>query len=165
MLAVTKTQAFRAVSILCITIGLCSTISGHADTHFYKWVDKKGTTHYTQTPPPKAARHIKKVATYNDTPSVRSTAPAPTPQPTATANGSPVAVNVQPTVVVNTATVSATPTNHNPSLVHDSSSNNPLQAIPSAQTSNRMPSNNQQIPLPPSQVDPTSGQALPIRNK
>ena len=32
--------------------------------HFYKWVDSKGSTHYTNTPPPGNARSKSKVSTY-----------------------------------------------------------------------------------------------------
>ena len=31
---------------------------------FYKWVDSKGSTHYTTTPPPKNAKKTAKVDTY-----------------------------------------------------------------------------------------------------
>lgn len=31
---------------------------------YYKWVDRKGTTHYTTTPPPKTAKKKGKVETY-----------------------------------------------------------------------------------------------------
>lgn len=31
---------------------------------FYKWVDQKGSTHYTTTPPPKNAKKLSKVDTY-----------------------------------------------------------------------------------------------------
>lgn len=37
--------------------------------NFYKWVDAKGSTHYTATPPPKNAKKLGKVNTINDTPS------------------------------------------------------------------------------------------------
>ncbi|MFU8925415.1 DUF4124 domain-containing protein [Acinetobacter puyangensis] len=37
--------------------------------NFYKWIDAKGSTHYTSTPPPKNAKKLGKVMTYNDTPS------------------------------------------------------------------------------------------------
>ncbi|MCH4246452.1 MAG: DUF4124 domain-containing protein [Acinetobacter populi] len=43
--------------------------------NFYKWVDANGSTHYTATPPPKNAKKISKVATYNDTPSGSSYIP------------------------------------------------------------------------------------------
>ena len=32
--------------------------------NFYKWVDAKGSTHYTATPPPKSAKKKGKVETY-----------------------------------------------------------------------------------------------------
>lgn len=41
---------------------------------YYRWVDAKGTTHYTKTPPPKQAKARSKVSTYGWK---NSTAPAP----------------------------------------------------------------------------------------
>ena len=35
----------------------------------YKWVDHKGSTHYTLTPPPANAKKSGTMMTYNDTPS------------------------------------------------------------------------------------------------
>ncbi|KAA8734577.1 DUF4124 domain-containing protein [Acinetobacter qingfengensis] len=34
--------------------------------NFYKWIDAKGSTHYTTTPPPKNAQKLGKIMTYND---------------------------------------------------------------------------------------------------
>lgn len=34
--------------------------------NFYKWVDRNGSTHYTTTPPPKNAKTLSTVATYQD---------------------------------------------------------------------------------------------------
>ena len=42
--------------------------------NFYKWVDAKGSTHYTATPPPKSAKKKGKVETYGWK---NSAAPAP----------------------------------------------------------------------------------------
>ncbi len=47
-------------SMLCIGL-----TSSHAmATEFYKWVDAKGVTHYSKTPPPKTAKKVDTVATY-----------------------------------------------------------------------------------------------------
>ncbi|MFV5490420.1 DUF4124 domain-containing protein [Acinetobacter sp. ASP199] len=66
-------------AILTSTL-LLSFVSGNtmAD-QYYKWVDAKGVTHYTKTPPPKNAKKAGKVETYgwkNSAPtSPRSTDP------------------------------------------------------------------------------------------
>lgn len=46
----------------CFTFSLIST-TGFAK-EYYKWVDAKGSTHYTTTPPPKSAQKKGKVDTY-----------------------------------------------------------------------------------------------------
>ena len=46
----------------CVTFSLSST-TGFAK-EYYKWVDAKGSTHYTTTPPPKSAKKKGKVDTY-----------------------------------------------------------------------------------------------------
>ncbi|MGO3384683.1 MAG: DUF4124 domain-containing protein [Acinetobacter guillouiae] len=53
---------------------------------YYKWVDSKGSTHYTTTPPPKNARSQSKVNTYGYHGDSRPTNPAPTAQPNASQN-------------------------------------------------------------------------------
>ena len=164
-------------SITCITC--------HAETHFYKWVDSKGTTHYTQTPPPKSARKIKKVATYNDVPSstvnvaATATQNTNTTQPTQTTqtlqNNQMPANNPQQLVVPysNSTHASISPANNittnnttinntansssiSRSAIKDSSSNNPLQPLAP---------NNNTIQLPPQQPDPTRGQPMPQMNR
>ena len=54
---------------------------------YYKWVDSKGTTHYTTTPPPKTAKRHGKIDTYG----YRSDSPAPTQAQNTTQNTAPVA--------------------------------------------------------------------------
>lgn len=58
----------------CIKIGFIATgliLSLSSTTSFakeyYKWVDAKGSTHYTTTPPPKSAKKKGKVETYGTT--------------------------------------------------------------------------------------------------
>lgn len=54
---------------------------------FYKWMDANGSTHYTTTPPPKNARNVSQVHTYNDNSRSTSTTtppPSTSPQPTST---------------------------------------------------------------------------------
>jgi hypothetical protein len=46
----------------CVTFSLSSN-TGFAK-EYYKWVDAKGSTHYTTTPPPKSAKKKGKVDTY-----------------------------------------------------------------------------------------------------
>lgn len=43
-------------------------MNSHAQK-FYKWVDSKGSTHYTTTPPPKNSKKVGSINTYNDLPS------------------------------------------------------------------------------------------------
>lgn len=57
---------------------------------YYKWVDSKGTTHYTTTPPPKSAKNRGKIDTYGyrqPTQPAQQTTPAPA-QPAETPNQS-----------------------------------------------------------------------------
>jgi hypothetical protein len=61
----------------CFTFSLSST-TGFAK-EYYKWVDAKGSTHYTTTPPPKSAQKKGKVDTYganNHTQSSKNTSTA-----------------------------------------------------------------------------------------
>ena len=75
----------KGFSIALLATGLLVSYSASAEK-FYKWQDEKGSTHYTQTPPPKA--YVKKSSTVNvDTtqPPVvipPSTSLAPNNQPT-----------------------------------------------------------------------------------
>ena len=47
---------------ICLSFSLSSTTSFAKE--YYKWVDAKGSTHYTATPPPKSAQKKGKIATY-----------------------------------------------------------------------------------------------------
>lgn len=62
------------LSLLGCALGLSLSTVGHAQ-NFYKWVDTKGSTHYTATPPPKNAKKLGSVNTINDTPSGSSYIP------------------------------------------------------------------------------------------
>ena len=44
--------------------------------NFYKWVDAKGSTHYTATPPPKSAQKKGKIDTYGWKNTTPATAPS-----------------------------------------------------------------------------------------
>ena len=48
---------------LATTALLLGSSQNHAQ-QYYKWVDAKGSTHYTTTPPPKSAKRVDKIATY-----------------------------------------------------------------------------------------------------
>ncbi|USA47076.1 DUF4124 domain-containing protein [Acinetobacter sp. C26M] len=50
--------------ITATTLLLCS--SQNYAQQYYKWVDAKGSTHYTTTPPPKGAKRLDKVSTYGN---------------------------------------------------------------------------------------------------
>ena len=54
----------------CMILSLSSS-SGFAK-QYYKWVDSKGSTHYTSTPPPKTAQKKGKINTYGTNASVAS---------------------------------------------------------------------------------------------
>ena len=47
---------------ICLSFSLSSTSSFAKE--YYKWVDAKGSTHYTATPPPKSAQKKGKINTY-----------------------------------------------------------------------------------------------------
>lgn len=46
--------------ILCVAVAACALCAASAQAVMYKWVDEKGVTQYTETPPPegKAAKKI-----------------------------------------------------------------------------------------------------------
>ena len=56
------------------TIATVATTATQAK-QYYKWVDNKGSTHYTTTPPPKNARSKSKVNTYGYQGSATAVAP------------------------------------------------------------------------------------------
>lgn len=49
------------ILLICATFSLTQTATAQ---NFYKWVDAKGSTHYTTTPPPKSAKKKGQVDTY-----------------------------------------------------------------------------------------------------
>lgn len=70
-----KTRLMHGFSVAILGIGLLASFPASAEK-FYKWVDDAGSTHYTQTPPPKA--YIKKSALVDIVvPQPSSTPPAP----------------------------------------------------------------------------------------
>lgn len=85
-----------------------------ANDTFYKWVDAKGSTHYTQTPPPKGAKSLGTMKTYRDYSLPTQPAPAPVSQPVAEQSTSPY--NSSQTVVAEPVAESSTtqPTNMPP---------------------------------------------------
>ena len=65
---------------------------------YYKWVDQKGSTHYTVTPPPKSAKHKGKINTYgwrNSAPLPAPSAQESNPPVTSTSSGSPTTAPAQ----------------------------------------------------------------------
>ncbi|WP_436913230.1 DUF4124 domain-containing protein [Acinetobacter schindleri] len=50
--------------MLTNTLLLCFMSGNTMANQYYKWVDAKGVTHYTKTPPPKNAKKAGKVETY-----------------------------------------------------------------------------------------------------
>ena len=85
----------------CVTFSLSST-TGFAK-EYYKWVDAKGSTHYTTTPPPKSAKKKGKVDTYG---SSRSS----TPNPSAPENINNIEQPTQNTTIVSGEKVIVLPT-------------------------------------------------------
>lgn len=70
------------MAVVVSTVAVTASTQSFAK-QYYKWVDSKGSTHYTSTPPPKNAR-VKKVETYGYRGEL-TTAPTPTvAQPTTT---------------------------------------------------------------------------------
>ena len=75
------------LSAIFTTVTMSTTVT-HAK-QYYKWVDSKGSTHYTTTPPPKSAKKKGQVDTYgwhnshsaNAAPSTPSPAPQDTQPP------------------------------------------------------------------------------------
>lgn len=83
-------------TLVTAVLGMTMTTT-HAK-QYYKWVDSKGSTHYTTTPPPKSARSKAKVETYGWGGNSTSAKPAPVQQPavaqpSAPTNTAPVPVN------------------------------------------------------------------------
>ena len=54
----------RRLSYLSASLMLILGTSAVSAKQYYKWVDTKGSTHYTTTPPPKTAKKQGKVDTY-----------------------------------------------------------------------------------------------------
>ena len=68
-------MASSFIKIGFIATGLILSLSSTTSfaKEYYKWVDAKGSTHYTTTPPPKSAKKKGKVDTYG---TARSASPA-----------------------------------------------------------------------------------------
>ena len=102
----------------CVTFSLSST-PGFAK-EYYKWVDAKGSTHYTTSPPPKSAKKKGKVDTYGVTRSSTPSQSAPEniktieqpTQNTTIVSGEKVIVLPPPTTtpVIQAPTPTSTPT-------------------------------------------------------
>ena len=58
-----NTKIMAAYSI-ALSMGLMTLSSNAQATNYYKWVDAKGTTHYSKTPPPRGAKQSKTVDTW-----------------------------------------------------------------------------------------------------
>ena len=92
-------MTYKKLAYLGITVSLSLLCSGQSFAkEYYKWVDSKGSTHYTATPPPKNAKSKGKIDTYgyyspstqqnnsstaqqnNNAQTSSNTSPAPAPQ-------------------------------------------------------------------------------------
>ena len=105
---------------LATTALLLGSSQNHAQ-QYYKWVDAKGSTHYTTTPPPKSAKRVDKIATYGSGPRTTVSQPATTQvapqaaQNTASANSN----TAQNTHTTSTTTTTETPTQQVPATRAD----------------------------------------------
>ena len=88
---------FTRTTYLSALIASLSCVSQASSAQeFYKWIDSKGSTHYTTTPPPKNAKKLSKVDTYGSRQSnaVKTASPSPTAQNNTTPTA-PVAMDAQ----------------------------------------------------------------------
>ena len=127
-------------SLILLAATLASTAPQFTQAQkFYKWVDGSGSTHYTTTPPPRNAKKLGNVSTYNDTPSSRNLTP---PSPASNSQENSQAANN-----ANQAAKEAA----------DAAANQTLPKVPPS--SNSAPSqSNERITLPQVGEDPTRGQ-------
>ena len=83
---------FRPAAVaISLSAFVCLSSATHAQ-NFYKWVDSKGTTHYTQTPPPKGAKTTGQVRTFAGpaTTQIQERTDTPVQQQNETPNNVPV---------------------------------------------------------------------------
>ncbi|HHW52742.1 DUF4124 domain-containing protein [Acinetobacter towneri] len=92
----------RRLSYLSASLMLILGTSSVSAKQYYKWVDAKGSTHYTTTPPPKTAKKQGKVDTYGWRNSAPNIPNQTTNATTAPANGTTPANanNTAPTPVM-----------------------------------------------------------------
>ena len=130
-------------SLILLATALASTAPQIAQAQkFYKWVDASGSTHYTTTPPPKNAKKLGNINTYNDTPSGRNHMPPP--QTNNAQENTQAANNANQTTKEAEAAADAA-ANQTPPKVPPSSNSAPSQS-------------NERITLPQVGEDPTRGQ-------
>lgn len=137
------TMSSLKTSLLAIgSVALLGLTSASYAQHFYKWVDKNGSTHYTLTPPPKNAKKQGRIFTINDTPSGSQYRP-----PSA--------------VPENASTTDNTPTQNNPNIpsADQPVANVPSVPVPTSTTARK----GEHLALPPRIADPTVGQTLHVR--
>lgn len=111
------------VSTIFALFSMVGVNASHAK-QYYKWVDSKGSTHYTTTPPPKNARSQSKVNTYGYHGDSRPTNPAPTAQPNASQN-QPQNGQPQGTQPVTPAPVVNPPNTQQPNVAPQNEQNTP----------------------------------------
>jgi len=111
------------VSTIFALFSMVGVSASHAK-QYYKWVDSKGSTHYTTTPPPKNARSQSKVNTYGYHGDSRPANPAPTTQPNASQN-QPQNGQPQGTQPVTPAPVVNPPNTQQPNVAPQNEQNTP----------------------------------------
>ena len=119
-------QRFAHTAFVSTIFALFSVVgvsASHAK-QYYKWVDSKGSTHYTTTPPPKNARSQSKVNTYGYHGDSRPTNPAPTAQPN-TSQNQPQNGQPQGTQPVTPAPVVNPPNTQQPNVAPQNEQNTP----------------------------------------
>ena len=102
---------------LATTALLLGSSQNHAQ-QYYKWVDAKGSTHYTTTPPPKSAKRVDKIATYGS--GYKTTASQPNSTTTQTA----------PQTTNQTTNPTTAPANPNTAQGVNTTTETPTQQVP-----------------------------------
>ena len=138
----------QPVSYLTILFALLTVTSVSHAQQYYKWTDRKGMIHYSQNPPPKTARVVKKVMTYND-----RTTPVATAATTSNSTANvPAAASAHSQATPSSQSATSTSTNPSTSTHASSASTNSNVGVSTQLNPNTM----QKIPLPPVQPDPTA---------
>lgn len=88
----------KSVPVLTVMALSAALINSAQAVQFYKWIDKNGSTHYSQEHPGRNAVKIVKTVLVDDTPPPTATSPAPNPlsDQTTTATSQPENASTNP---------------------------------------------------------------------